>query len=223
MRTPSLFFVLLLTAATLPAQVSPAGSPAVFSAPPAASACPVRLTVDRRADSGIIETSTDIIETSTDASWVAKHSALGLDELQAALRREPGFTSLSGREQQQRLDHITQLYRRLHGQGLVISFTQPKAQIVSADLVVHGYPSGTRVIPATPLAPAEITETVHLTSSPGQPLPLFKSSIWMTHVTVVDWVELTRIGYADGTSWQPSIAQQCAATPSLFVPVASAQ
>jgi hypothetical protein len=204
MRTPSLFFVLLLTAATLPAQVSPAGSPAVFSAPPAASACPVRLTVDRRADS-------------------AKHSALGLDELQAALRREPGFTSLSGREQQQRLDHITQLYRRLHGQGLVISFTQPKAQIVSADLVVHGYPSGTRVIPATPLAPAEITETVHLTSSPGQPLPLFKSSIWMTHVTVVDWVELTRIGYADGTSWQPSIAQQCAATPSLFVPVASAQ
>ena len=107
-----------------------------------------------------------------------------------------------------------------HGQGLDIIFAKPKAQIASADIVVHGYPAALHIIPATPSAPSEITETFHLTAADDQ--PLLHPSVWTAHMVAISWVELTRLDYTDGASWQSSIPRQCSATPSLFVLVDSA-
>jgi hypothetical protein len=104
-----------------------------------------------------------------------------------------------------------------HGQGLDLNFAKPATQIASVDIVVHGYLPTTHIIPATPSLPAEATETFHLTASAGQ--PLLHPSVWTQHMVVVSWVELTRIDFADGTTWQSSTPRQCAAAPSLFVPV----
>jgi hypothetical protein len=108
-----------------------------------------------------------------------------------------------------------------HGQGLDIAFATPKAAIASADIVVHGYPAGPHIIPATPSALSEITETFHLTADTGQ--PLLRPSVWTAHMVAISWVELTRLDYTDGTSWQSSTPRQCSAAPSLFVLIDSAQ
>jgi hypothetical protein len=108
-----------------------------------------------------------------------------------------------------------------HGQGLALNFVWPSAQIASADIVVHGYPTVLRVVPAALSAPAEITETFHLAAGAGE--PLLHPSIWTQHLAVISWVELTRIDFANGTTWQSSTPRQCGAAPSLYLPVASAR
>jgi hypothetical protein len=105
-----------------------------------------------------------------------------------------------------------------HGQGLDITFAR-KTQIASADIVVHGYPATLHVIPATPSAPSEITESFHLAANAGQ--PLLHPSVWTAHMVAISWVELTRLDYTDGTTWQSSAPRQCTAAPSLFVPVSA--
>jgi hypothetical protein len=120
-----------------------------------------------------------------------------------------------------------------HGQGLDITFARlfnriagapagaakgGMAQIVSADIVVHGYPPTTRAIPATPSAPKEVTESFHL--APDADQPLLHTSVW-TAMTAIRWVELTRLDYADGTSWQSSTPRECTAAPSLYVPASA--
>jgi hypothetical protein len=105
------------------------------------------------------------------------------------------------------------------GQGLDITFIRPSAQIVSADIVVHGYPATAHAMPATPSVPREVTQAFHLTPVADQ--PLLHSTIWTEHMAAIRWVELTRLDYADGISWQPSAARQCVAVPSLYLPVAS--
>jgi hypothetical protein len=111
--------------------------------------------------------------------------------------------------------------RAPHGQGLDITFAKPKSQIASADIVVHGYPAGLHIFPATPSAPSEITETFHLTANADQ--PLLQPSIWTAHMVAISWVELTGLDYVDGTSWQASTPRQCRAAPSLYVLVDSAR
>ncbi|HEY4382294.1 MAG TPA: hypothetical protein VGN01_18235 [Acidobacteriaceae bacterium] len=109
-----------------------------------------------------------------------------------------------------------------HGQGLNLTFVQPKVQIVAADITVHFYPAGGHVVPAAPSAASvPLTETFHLTTSADTPMR--ESSIWTSHTAVVRWVELTRLEYADGTSWQASAPRQCGAAPSLYVLVDSAR
>lgn len=105
------------------------------------------------------------------------------------------------------------------GQGLNLTFAKPTAQIVSADIIVHGYPARARVIPATPPVPSEVTESFHLTASTDQ--PLLHSTIWTNRMILANWVELKHLEYADGTTWQSSAPRQCAASPSLFVLVDS--
>ncbi|MDP9051970.1 MAG: hypothetical protein M3O31_14820 [Acidobacteriota bacterium] len=207
MRSASILFALLL-AASSPAQTSNGNNPAVLVQPPLASACPVQLHVARRPDGAIIETSSEI-------NWVRRHRNLSLPELLGALRSEPGFPDLSPQSQQDKLDRITQLYnRQQHGAGLTITLGSG-ANIVSADIVVHGYLPTAHVMPAGPLAPNELTETFHLSSSAGK--PLVESSIWTRQMILVNWVELKRVEYADGTSWTPTSARQCGAAPSLFM------
>jgi hypothetical protein len=111
--------------------------------------------------------------------------------------------------------------RASHGQGVDITFARPKAQIASADIVVHGYPAGLRIVPAAPSAPSEITESFHLTATAD--LPLLHPSVWTAHMVAISWVELTRLDYTDGATWQSAAPRQCSAAPSLFVPVDSAR
>jgi hypothetical protein len=207
-----MFFVLILATGSLPAQTSTGNAPAVFTLPPTAQSCPVQLTVNRKSQGAIIQTSAEL-------DWINRHSNLSLPELERSFENEPGFRSLSSAAQQESLGRLAQLYAARHGQGLDLTFAKPESQIVSADIVVHGYPPNAHVIPATPSVPNEVTETFHLTSAAGK--PLLHSSIWTEHMIMVNSVELTRLVYADGATWQPSTPRQCEASPSLYVLVNS--
>jgi hypothetical protein len=109
-----------------------------------------------------------------------------------------------------------------HRQGLTLTFRRPAAQIVAADITVHFYPASVRAIPAAPGAKdrAEETQTFYLSSANG---PMLQSSIWTYYTAPVSWVELTRLEFADGTTWQSSAPRQCGAAPSLFVLVDAAR
>jgi hypothetical protein len=110
-----------------------------------------------------------------------------------------------------------------YSQGLHIDFVpRTESPIRKASITVHGMTPGTRMLPtraATPMGD-DATETFELTPSAG--LPLLHSSIWTKKMSAVTYVELTRIEYADGTTWQPSPESRCTAAPSLFVLVDSA-
>jgi hypothetical protein len=210
MRLSSMFFALLLSPLTLAAQTSSGNGPHVVVMPPSAQACPVQLAVDRVATGAVIWTNSE-------SDWFNAHSTLSLPELERSLKSEPGFSQLSPQDQQHRLDQLAQLYHMRHGQGLNIAFGRSAAKIASADITVRGYPPTTHIIPATPSLPAEVTQTFHLTASSGA--PLLHSSVWTERMIMIDWVELTRVQFADGTTWQSSAPRQCGAAPSLYVPV----
>ena len=138
------------------------------------------------------------------------------------LRNEPGFGELTPQQQQEKLDQLAALYRSDPAhltQGLSVTVVNAGSHIVAADLVVHGYAVGTRFIPATSVA-HEIAESFHLDAVGGY--PLVDSPIRTTHIAMVTWLELTRIQFADGSTWEPSAGSRCSAAPSLFVLVNSA-
>src|ERR1039458_4242007 len=85
---------------------------------------------------------------------------------------------------------------------------------LEADLAQY---QGRELYAATPSLPAEVTQTFHLTASSGA--PLLHSSVWTECMIMINWVELTRVQFADGTTWQSSAPRQCGAAPSLYVPV----
>jgi hypothetical protein len=107
-----------------------------------------------------------------------------------------------------------------HRQGLTLTFKVPATLIVAADITLHFYSASLRAIPAAQRTNdrAESPQSFHLSSTSG----MRHSSIWTDHTAPVSWVELTRLEYADGTTWQASSPQQCVASPSLFVLVDSA-
>jgi hypothetical protein len=253
MRLSSMIFVLLLSPLALAAQTSSA----VFAPPQVSGSCPVRLTVQRFADYGRID---------TDAPTLSDQDrrVLGIKEQQiAALQKqiqalEQQKAALEAKLPQQApdsdaatqlgaqikaLDKQTQhlrteifLNRNLEqaivalnhselspGQGLDLTFANPPARIVAADITVHFYPASARVVPAAPSASHDVptAQTFHLTA--GADKPLLHSSVWTGRQGIVNWVELTRVDYADGTIWQPAAPRQCGAAPSLYVPVDSAR
>ena len=150
------------------------------------------------------------------AQYVTGHSSPYRVELRAAPACPVGF-SVDRKPDGAVIWTNSPHLRQPHGQGLDLNFAKPATQIVSADIVVHGYLPTTHIIPATPSLPAEATETFHLAASDGQ--PLLHPSVWTQHMVVVSWVDLTSIDFADGTTWQSSTPRQCSAAPSLYVPV----
>jgi len=223
MHPSSMIFALLLNPVAIAAQTvsSPDAAPdklqfqaqafaAQAQAQRIAQACPVWLSVDRIATGAVVWTNGE-------SDWLKAHPSLSLLKLQDALKAEPGFGKLTPEAQQQKLDQIAQIYHAQRGQGLNVNILKPKARIAAADITVRGYPAGAHAIPATPSMPAEVTETFHLTESSG--LPILRSSVWTERMAVISSVELTRIVYADGTTWQPSTPRQCQTSPSLYVPV----
>jgi hypothetical protein len=213
MRLPSTIFTLLIFTTALTAQTSTSGNSKAQFVPHADAAgqsCPVRFSVDRQPQGAVA-----FVDSL--GSWSRRYGDHTLMQQQQILRAEPGFGKLTPQEQQEKLDQLTALYRSdpgYHTQGLGVTVVDAKDHIVATDIVVHGYPAGTRVTPAS--APSrEIAEDFHLAATEG--LPLIDSPVRTTHIAIVEWLELTRIEYADGTSWQPSAASHCSASPSLFV------
>lgn len=212
MRSFSILFALLLSPLGLAAQTATASDPTIFVIPTMSNSCPVGFSVDRRPHGAIIWTNSE-------SDWIKSQGSLSLPELERAFKNEPGFSDLSPQAQKDEVARLIQHYNMQHGQGLTINFKKPATQIVSADIVVHGYPASVHIIPATPAVPSNVTETFHLTNGAGA--PLLHPSIRTNHISVVNWVELTRLNYADGTTWQPSAPRQCHAAPSLYVLVDS--
>ena len=107
-------------------------------------------------------------------------------------------------------------------QGLQIDFLK-SPEILRANLTVHGMSARGHMMPAASRAsrPDDASETFVLT--PGAGLPLLHSSITTKKISAITWVELTRIDYANGTTWQASPESRCTAAPSLFVLVDAGQ
>lgn len=102
------------------------------------------------------------------------------------------------------------------GQGLDLHFfNEPEHSVVSADITVHGYAGGVIEQPLTIRSYSELSEDFHLTGSASQPLA--DKLIWTAKIRGITWIELTRVLFSDGTSWQRTIPSECRVEPSLFV------
>jgi hypothetical protein len=108
------------------------------------------------------------------------------------------------------------------GQGLEINFSgSSSTAILKVDLKVHGMTPGVHMSPAAVgarTAPYS-TETFQLAANEGS--PLLHGSVSTRRLGTVDWLELTRIEFANGTTWQSSPQSRCVVAPSLLVLVDS--
>lgn len=104
-----------------------------------------------------------------------------------------------------------------HGEGLQITFAgKLPSGIVKASITVHGASTAARMVPAAGgKAAADSTETFQLTPVAE------RSSIWTKNMNAINWVELTRVEYADGNVWEPTAESRCTAAPSLLVLVSA--
>jgi hypothetical protein len=209
----------LLLSTVLAAQTPRSGSSTEQFAPRPASAsgqsCPVHFSANRQPQ-GAIAYASSLDE------WSRRYGNHTLEQQQQMLRNEPGFSKLTARQQRKKLDQLAALYRSDPAhltQDLGVTVVNAENHIVAADLVVHGYAAGTRVIPAASVA-QEVAETFHLATVNDH--PLVDSPIRTTHIAMVNWLELTRLQFADGSTWEPSAGSRCSASPSLFVLVNSA-
>ena len=111
---------------------------------------------------------------------------------------------------------------RSYSQGLQINFARSSSPaLLKVDVKLHGMTPGVHMSPAS-LATrraVEATETFQLTATQGS--PLLRSSVSTKRLGSVDWVELTRIEFANGTTWQSSTDSRCVVAPSLLVLVDS--
>ena len=107
---------------------------------------------------------------------------------------------------------------RPHGQGLQVNFDRAQQlPIIAADLTVHGYSGGAIALPLTVTSAKDLVQDFHLTGTSER--PIVESSIWTSNMTAISWIEVTRLVYADGTTWQRSSSRECVFEPSLYVPV----
>jgi len=218
MRIPSTLFPLILSSVLLCAQTPQPSSGAVQYRLPEVSApaqCPVRFSVERHSQGAIADAGSS-------SEWSRRYGNHTFAQQWKIIMGEPGFDQLTAQQQQAKMDQLSALYRASpehSAQSLGVTLGNAAKRIVSADVVVHGYSGGTHILPAA-VRPEEITESFHLAAKEG--FPLADSPIRTTRIAMVQWLELTRIEYADGTSWQPSSDSRCTASPSLFVLVGAA-
>jgi hypothetical protein len=108
----------------------------------------------------------------------------------------------------------------LPGLGLRIDFRIPRTVgIVKVGLTVHGMSlvDGVHAMPAlygTP-AGANSTETFELSGSADS--PLLHPSIQTTQLSAIAWVELTRVEYSNGSTWEAAEHSRCVAAPNGFL------
>jgi hypothetical protein len=117
------------------------------------------------------------------------------------------------------------------GQGLMLHFRAPyqsvstpqgtsvtPRHVISADITVHGHTGAVIAQPLTIASAnptADVTEDFHLSGSASNPLT--EDSLWTAKISTISWIELTRVTFSDGTSWQRAAPSDCRIEPSLFV------
>jgi hypothetical protein len=242
MRSASIIFALLLPAASLIAQRSV--SPAQYFSPPSSDGCPVVFSADRFSTPGLRQAQ-QAEQRPQAQRMMALHQQvveLEAERNQAAAKLAalpPGgdpATTLQLSNQVKALDaelsskraELSQATLTIAkdqpsnnsgnpaGQNLQIRFKQSPSAIVGVDLTVHGVSMSARITPAAQFSrESELSEVFHLSGSVGE--PVLESALSTQKPMIVTWVELSRIEYAGGASWQPSSASRCAASPSLFV------
>ena len=94
------------------------------------------------------------------------------------------------------------------------------AGLVSADITVHGLSGDGRVLDADSFTPdVRRTQTFQLSLHSR---PLEHASLSISRMPFITYAEVTELRYADGTSWHPSAASACQATPNSIQQLASA-
>jgi hypothetical protein len=102
---------------------------------------------------------------------------------------------------------------RRQGQGLEVKLGQKDAaEIVSAEVTVHGHSAKLRVLPVSD--DTDASERFQIT---GEAAGLLVREIWMHRVNTVSWVDLNEIEYANGSVWRASANTRCRAVPSNFL------
>jgi len=109
-----------------------------------------------------------------------------------------------------------------HGQGVQINFTSPASRvIVKADILVHGVrtPGLREGLVLTERSQIHGSSTESLQVVGAADAPVLHPVVWTKSMTAINWLELTRIEYADGSVWEKSGESQCIVAPSLYLPV----
>jgi hypothetical protein len=88
--------------------------------------------------------------------------------------------------------------------------------IEQVTVIVHGLSGRSRIIPADSASSSDVEETFHLTRS-AEASSLTASYLWPQNIRTTQWIELTSVDYADGSTWRASREAQCTVTPSNFV------
>ena len=102
------------------------------------------------------------------------------------------------------------------GQNVQIRFKQSPSAIVGVDLTVHGVSMSARMTPTAQFSrESELSEVFHLSGSSVE--PVLESALRTQKPMIITWVELSRIDYASGASWEKSSTSRCSAAPSLYV------
>ena len=110
-----------------------------------------------------------------------------------------------------------------HGQGLELRFdpiNDPR-KIVKVNITVHGVDGSARVIPVGGKSSDDVAELFELTAAGDNSLR--HSNVWTQRMSVIQWVDLTEVAYADGSVWLASASGRCRIEPSGFLLVAGAK
>jgi hypothetical protein len=129
-------------------------------------------------------------------------------------------------------------------QGLDLSIASRSRPIVAVDILIHGFSSLGQIIPGSQHSIATVdstsrnsvgapdldrnrsyslptgvapTESFHL-SRDGSGASIH-TSIVAKGMMGISWLEVTRVEFADGSTWQSTSDGQCRLAPSLYVPV----
>lgn len=108
------------------------------------------------------------------------------------------------------------------GQGLTLHFgsaSEPSSarHLVSADITVYGYSSKAikQLLPLQSRPEADLKEEFHLAGSSSA--PLIEKTLWTSKIHGITSIELTRVSFSDGSSWQSTIPRECTIEPNPFV------
>jgi hypothetical protein len=110
----------------------------------------------------------------------------------------------------------------IHFQALQLNFASSSSPaILKVNGTLHGMTPGLHVSPISfrDRSATRATETFQLTADERS--PLHQPSISIRKLGTVDWLELTRIEFADGTTWHASSESRCVVAPSGLVLVDS--
>jgi len=108
------------------------------------------------------------------------------------------------------------------GAGLVLHFraapsTAPRKQVIAADITVYGYSAKAmgQLLPIQSRPTTDLKEDFHLAGSASA--PLIEKSLWTAKINGIASIELTRVEFSDGSTWERTIPKECVVEPNPFM------